>query len=238
MPTVNAILADLKKKGSESIRKIYARHGMAGDRVYGVKVADLKLVAKAIKGQQPLACELFETGNMEAMYLAGMVADGAKLTAAQLNGWLEDAADLQMIAEYTIPWLAVEHPEARELALQWIDSKIEHMAAAGWCTYGGIVALRADSELDLKEIRGLLARTVREVHKAPNRVRMCMNNFVIAVGGYVAPLLKEAKATASQIGKVRVDMGETECKVPLATNYIEKIEAMGRVGKKRKTMRC
>ncbi len=53
MPTVNSILADLKKKGSENIRKLYARHGMAADRVYGVKVADLKLVAKTIKGQQP-----------------------------------------------------------------------------------------------------------------------------------------------------------------------------------------
>jgi hypothetical protein len=65
-----------------------------------------------------------------------------------------------------------------------------------------------------------------------------MNNFVISVGGYVAPLLDEAKAVARRIGKVSVDMGETDCKVPLATAYIEKIESMGRIGKKRKTMRC
>ncbi len=175
---------------------------------------------------------------MEAMYLAGMVADGAKLTAPQLNAWLEGAADLQMIAEYTIPWLAVEHPQARELALKWIDSKIERVAAAGWCTYGGIVALRPDAELDLGEIQGLLDRIVCSIHGAPNRVRHCMNNFIISVGGYVRPLLTEAKAVARRIGVVTVDMGDTACKVPLATAYIEKIEAMGRIGKKRKTMRC
>jgi len=238
MPTAASILADLRKKGSENIRRIYARHGMAADRVNGVKVADLKVIAKSIRGQQPLACELFATGIMEAMYLAGMVADGAKLKADQLNAWLEQAADLQMIAEYTIPWLAVEHPQCRELALAWIGSDVEHVAAAGWCTYGGMVALRPDSELDLCEIRRLMGTVVREVHTAPNRVRQCMNNFVISVGGYVRPLLAEAKAAASAMGRVSVDMGETECKVPLATAYIEKIESMGRVGKKRKTMRC
>jgi len=35
-----------------------------------------------------------------------------------------------------------------------------------------------------------------------------------------------------------VDVGETACKVPLAIAYIEKTEAAGRIGKKRKTMRC
>jgi len=37
---------------------------------------------------------------------------------------------------------------------------------------------------------------------------------------------------------VSVEMGETACKVPLATEYIAKIEAAGKLGKKRKTMRC
>jgi hypothetical protein len=58
------------------------------------------------------------------------------------------------------------------------------------------------------------------------------------VGTYVKPLLKEAKAAAKQLGEVQVDMGETGCKVALATAYIEKNEKTGRVGKKRKTLRC
>ena len=37
---------------------------------------------------------------------------------------------------------------------------------------------------------------------------------------------------------VDVDMGDTACKVPNATDYIAKIESMNRVGKKRKTMKC
>src|ERR1035441_5185189 len=107
MPTVASIMAALKSKGKEQTRKIYARHGMDPERVLGVSTADLKTIAKTIRGQQALACELYATGIMEAMYLAGMVADGAKLTREQLNQWAESAAGLQMIAEYTVPWVTV-----------------------------------------------------------------------------------------------------------------------------------
>jgi 3-methyladenine DNA glycosylase AlkD len=238
MPTVASIMAELKKKGKESTRKIYARHGMATENMYGVSVADLKVIAKTIKGQQALACELYATGNMDAMYLAGMVADGAKMTSKQLNAWAEGAANLQMIAEYTVPWVTVENAQGRELALQWMKSKKERVACSGWCTYAGLLATKPDDALDLTEIKGLLGTIVEGIKGVQNRVRYTMNGFVIAVGTYVKPLLKEAKAAARQIGEVSVDVGETACNVPLATAYIEKIEAAGRVGKKRKTIRC
>ena len=238
MPTVAFIIAELKKKGSEKTRKIYARHGMATDNMFGVSVADLKVIAKTIKKQQALALELYGTGNLDAMYLAGMVADGSQMTKQQLNAWAEGAANLQMIAEYTVPWVTVENPQGRELALQWMKSRKEHIASSGWCTYSGLLATKPDEDLDLAEIESLLGSVIREIKSTQNRVRYTMNGFVIAVGAYVKPLLKQAKAAARQIGAVSVDVGDTACSVPLATAYIEKIEADGRVGRKRKTIRC
>jgi hypothetical protein len=143
-----------------------------------------------------------------------------------------------MIAEYTVPWVTVENPDARELAKQWIKSTKEHVASSGWCTYSGLLATTPDAALDLAEIESLLDVVVKGINSAQNRVRYTMNGFVIAVGAYVKPLLKQAKATAKQIGPVSVDVGDTACSVPLATAYIEKIEAAGRVGQKKKTIRC
>jgi 3-methyladenine DNA glycosylase AlkD len=231
-------MAELKKKGTEKTRKTYARHGMATDNMFGVSVADLKLIAKTIKGQQALACELYKTGNMDAMYLAGMVADGSKMTAKELTAWAEGAAGLQMIAEYTVPWVTVENSQGRELSKQWMKSKKEHVASAGWCTYSGLVATKPDEELDLGEIEDLLDTVVKGIKGAQNRERYTMNGFVISVGAYVKPLSKQAKVAAQQIGAVSVDVGDTACSVPVATAYIEKIEAAGRAGKKRKTIRC
>jgi hypothetical protein len=125
-----------------------------------------------------------------------------------------------------------------ELALKWIKSKNEQVASCGWCTYAGIVATKVDEALDLAEIEDLLSTVVNGMGGAQNRVRYTMNGFVIAVGTYVRPLLKQAKASAQQIGAGSVDMGDTACNVPLAVAHIEKIEALGRLGQKRKTIRC
>jgi 3-methyladenine DNA glycosylase AlkD len=238
MPTVTSVMAELKKKGSDKTRKTYARHGMATDRMFGVNMADLRVIAKTIKGQQSLACELYETGNLDAMYLAGLVADGSQMTKKQLNEWAEGAANLQMISEYTVPWVTVENPDARTLAVQWMKSKKESVACSGWCTYAGLLATKPDEELELSEIETLLGTIVREINGAQNRVRYTMNNFVIAVGTYVRPLLKQAKTAAKQIGTVSVDLGDTACNIRPAAAQIEKIDAAGRLGKKRKTIRC
>ncbi len=235
MNSASQVLTELKKKGSAQTRKTYARHG-APDSMFGVSVADLKVIAKKIKGNQALACELYDTGNADAMYLAGIVADGRQMTKKQLESWATGAS-WYMLSEYTVPGVAAESPHARQLALKWIKAKQEPIAATGWCTYAGIVAVTPDEDLDLNEIKGLLDHVVQHIDDAPNRVRYTMNGFVISVGGYVKPLLKHAKAAAKKIGKVSVDMGDTACKVPLATEYIAKMEKSSRFGKKRQTVK-
>ena len=236
MTSVSQVLKSLKAKGNAQARQTFARHGATG-HFYGVRVADLKTIAKTIRGDQELALALYETGNYDAMYLAGIVADGAQMTKKDLESWARKA-DWSMISEYTVPWVASENPHGRALALKWIDQKKEHVAAAGWNTYAGLVTTTPDDELDLPEIEGLLKRIESEIDGAQNRVKYCMNGFVIAVGAYVAPLAKKAKATAKKLGKVDVDMGGTACKVPVALETIAKVEGSGRGGKKRKTIRC
>lgn len=236
MKKVSEVMTELKKLGTAQNVKIYSRHG-APENMFGVSVANMKKVAKKIKGNHELALELYDTGNADAMYLAGMVADGSQMNKTQLNKWARNSA-WYMVGEYAVPGVATESKHAHDLALKWIKAKKDHIASCGWCTYVGLMATRDDSELDQKEIKALLKQIEKEVDGAGNRTRYTMNGFVIAVGTYVKPLLKQAKATAKKIGKVDVQMGETSCKVPLATEYIAKVEKMGRVGKKRKTMKC
>jgi hypothetical protein len=44
-------------------------------------------------------------------------------------------------------------PHGREIALKWIESGDETTAAAGWQTYGSLVAIIEDAGLDLPEVR-------------------------------------------------------------------------------------
>jgi 3-methyladenine DNA glycosylase AlkD len=238
MPNLKSVMDELRRKGKENTRVIYSRHGIPIEKTFGVSTADLKAIAKTLKGQQALALELYATGIMDAMYLAGMVAHGAQMSKQQLQAWAEGSGGMPMIAEYTVPWVTVESPHAWELAKRWVKSKEEHLASSGWSTYAGLVGILPDSALDLAEIEKLLKAVVKQIKSAPNRVRYTMNGFVIATGICAKPLLRDAKAAARQIGEVYVDVGETACKVPLASASIAKNEAAGKVGKKRKTIRC
>jgi 3-methyladenine DNA glycosylase AlkD len=238
--TLAETMSALAKLGTEQTRKTWVRHGATGE-MFGVKVGDMKTLMKKLpkapEARQELALGLYASGNCDAMYLAGLLVDGARMSKKEIQGWAA-AARWSMLGEYTVPWIAVENAQARELALAWIDSKQERIAATGWNTYTGIVSTRPDDELDLAEIKGLLARVEKEIGRAPNRVRYCMNGFVIAAATAVKPLLAAGKATARRLGSVKVDMGDTDCKVPSALAMIEKIEGMGRVGRKRATMKC
>jgi 3-methyladenine DNA glycosylase AlkD len=234
--TVEQIMSELKSKGSESIKKILAKHGVR-EPFFGVKVEYLKPIQKKIKKDYQLSKDLYATGNADAMYLAGLIADDEKMTKKDLQTWVKQATS-QSICEYTVPWVACGSPFGYELALEWIDAKSEQTAAAGWSTLNNWVSLKPDTELDMAELKKLLSRVEDHIHSSPNRVKYTMNGFVRAIGIYVAPLTASAIATSKKIGLVTIDMNGTACKIPDPIDYIKKAKEKGSLGKKKKTVKC
>jgi len=234
--TLAEIMRELEARGNPAIKKTIMRHG-APEPLFGVKIGDLKPLQKMLKGQQQLAMELYATKNSDAMYLAGLIADGSKMTRKQLDQWAKEAT-WHMIAGYSVSWVASEHPDAFEIAKKWIDSPKELVATTGWSTLSSVVATRSDDELPISEIGELLVRCIKTMKTSPNRVRYAMNGFVISVGIYVEPLANQAILTARKIGTVEVDMGNTDCKIPDAESYIVKSRRGAAVAPKRKTTRC
>ena len=171
------------------------------------------------------------------MYLAGLIADDARMTKRDLNKWAASAYGGALTGS-TVPWVAAEGGHSYELALQWVESAKAHVAVVGWSTLSCIVALRDDVELDLPHLKALLRRVEETIHQAPNEVRYAMNGFVISVGCYVAPLADFAIQTAERIGEVTVDIGHTACQVPFGPDCIRNAQARGTIGRKRKTVKC
>ena len=234
--TVQEIMDYLQAHGSESIKKILVKHGIK-EPFFGVKVEYLKPIQKKIKTDYQLAKDLYATGNADAMYLAGLIADDAKMNETDLQTWAEQAVS-QNISEYTLPWVATSSPVGYTKALEWIESPEEHIAAAGWSTLGNWVSLHADSELDVAQLKSLMDRVVQTIQASPSRVRYHMNNFIICLGTYVRPLHQEAIAAAEAMGTVTVIKEGTACKTPDAQEYIAKAVAKGALGKKKKMVKC
>ncbi len=234
--TFEEVMQELENYGSEQTRKIYSNHGSNMD-MFGVKVGDMKKIQKKTKTDHELAQKLYASNNIDAMYLACMIADKKKVSAEELNEWVK-AAEWYFVSEYILSQLAADSGHALTLAPQWIEAKEEHIAAAGWASYGCYLSLEADENIDKNALKKRLMQIEKEIHQVENRVRFAMNNFVIAVGTYVPELSDLAQETAKRIGKVEVNMGKTACKVPVANDYIQKMKDRGSIGKKRKKARC
>jgi len=221
MTETDKILQQLQQLGSNQTKNILAKHG-AREPFFGVKVADLTKIQKKIKKNHVMALALFDTGNSDAMYLAGMIADPLQMDEDLLNHWAREAY-WYMLSEYTVAPVASESPVGEKTALQWIESEEERIASAGWATlslmlkHGNTILLNDDKTVEL------LQHIRDHIHQAKNRVRYTMNGFVIAAGAYVPDLTETAMAVAKINGKIHVDMGGTACKVPEAGSYIQKV---------------
>ena len=230
------ILAALEALGTAQTKKTLLRHG-AVEPLFGVRIGDLKPLRKQLKGRQDLALALFATGNSDAQYLAGLVADGARMSPAELQSWA-DGATWHLIAASPVAWVAGEHPDGFSLAARWIESPRALTAIAGWAALAAIVATVPDEQLPATALTSLLDRAVASIHDAPDRVRYAMNNFVIATGTWCGSHADAALAAARAIGRLAIDMGDTACAVPDAESTIIKSRRGAPVAPKRRTMRC
>src|SRR5882724_9275997 len=130
--TASKIVEELKTLGSESIKKVLRNHGVK-EPFFGVKIGDMKKIQKRIKKDYQLALDLYDTGIYDAMYLAGLIADDLKMTKKDLRRWL-DQATCTALCGFTVAWVTAESMHGWELALEWIESKKEIVAVAGWAT--------------------------------------------------------------------------------------------------------
>ena len=110
------------------------------------------------------------------------------------------------------------------------------IAVPALCLGLASAAAQADQLSDIQQRKELRCGTFADVppFAAPNPKTREMVGFDVDLCQAIAKRL----GVAAKIGKVRVEMGETECKVPAATEYIQKIRKMNRLGKKRKSARC
>ncbi len=230
------ILDELKPMGSDSYKRTLFRHGIE-EPCFGVKISDMKPIVKRIKKNYQLALDLYDSGVYDAMYLAGLIADDAKMTQKDLKHWLSKAYCRPLCA-WPLAWVAAESPHGWTLGQEWIDSKKPLTAVAGWATLGSLVSILPDEKLDLPTLKKLIPRIQKSIHSETDFARYHMNSFLISLGCYVEPLTESVLKAADKIGTVRADLRDNDCQVPGIADSIAKVAQRGSIGKKRKTAKC
>ena len=235
--TAQKILAELKPLGSESYKRLLFKNYGVREPCFGVKIGDMKKIQKRIKMDYQLALDLYDTGNYDAMYLAGLIADDARMTKKDLQRWV-DKAYAGSLPGATVPWVAAGSPHGYAMALKWIESPKPLVASAGWATLSSLVTVKEDAELHLPGLKQLLSRVQKTIHSAPDAVRYSMNWFIIAIGSSVKALSELALEIGEKIGPLACDLGNNNCEVFYAPDYIRKVQKRGEIGRKRKSAKC
>ena len=215
--TPDEILDRLKALGHESVRKLNSRNG-AGDNQFGVKLGDLRTLAKTIKTNPELAMALWRTGNADAMLLSTLLMRPAQISS-------DDLEQMVCVATYTqlSDWLGTHvlklHSHKEMLRQKWMESNQVMTSRAGWMLTAERVN-RAPEGLDLV---GLLDRIEAQMGAAPTQVQWTMNNTLAAIGIHFAEHRERAVAIGEKLGVFRDFPTSKGCTSPFAPIWIAAI---------------
>jgi 3-methyladenine DNA glycosylase AlkD len=230
------VMQELEALGKERTKKIYISNG-AHEPLFGVATGAMKPLAKKIKINQPLAEQLYATGNYDAMYFAGIIADPLSMTEEDFDRWI-DGAYFYMLSDYVVAVTLAETNIAQVVADKWIASREELKMSAGWSCYCWLMGNRPDAEFNAAKIARMLDQVENTIHDAPERTKSAMNNFIYTVGISYLPLHEKAVETAKAVGPVEMKRDKKKSSILLPSENIQKELDRGKLGFKRKYVRC
>ena len=230
------VMQELEVLGKERTKKIYLSNG-AHEPLFGVATGAMKPIKKNIKIDQALADKLYATGNYDAMYFAGVIADPKAMTKEDFDRWMETAY-FYMISDYIVAVTLSESNIAQDVSDNWIASGEELKGSAGWSCYCWLLGNRKDEEFSESKISDMLDLVKNTIHDSPERTKSAMNNFLYTVGVSFLPLHEKALEIAAQVGIVELKKNNKKSSFLNALESIEKEKARSRIGFKRKYVRC
>lgn len=233
---LETVMQELEALGKERTKKIYLSNG-AHEPLFGVATGAMKPIVKKIKINQHLAEELYATGNYDAMYFAGIIADPNAMSVSDYDRWM-DAAYFYMLSDFVVAVTLSESDIAQEVADKWIASGEELRMSAGWSCYCWLLGNRKDDEFSDAKISNMLDMVKNTIHESPERAKSSMNNFIYTVGLSYLPLHKKALETAKAIGTVEIKREKKKNSFLNAYENIQKEIEKERLGFKRKHVRC
>lgn len=232
---LKSVMQELEALGKERLKKMYVSNG-AREPLFGVATGEMKPLFRKIKINQPLAEQLYATGNYDAMYFAGIIADPKAMTEADFERWM-DGAYFYMLSDYVVAVTLAETDIAQEVADKWIASGEELRMSAGWSCYCWLLGSRPDREFPESKISAMLELVEKTIHESPDRTKSAMNNFMYTAAISYLPLHNKAVETAKAVGPVEMKR-DNKSKFLNASENIRKEVERGKLGFKRKYVRC
>jgi 3-methyladenine DNA glycosylase AlkD len=193
---VESVLVWLKSHSSKSTRDGMARYAIPSDNALGVRVSDIRLLARGIGRNHELAAALWETGVYEARMLTSFVDEPARVTSAQMDRWCRDF-DNWAICDTLCFHLFDRTPHAWQKVAQWSTRREEFEKRAAFALLWGLAA--HDKRADNARFAEALAFIERAADDDRNFVKKAVNMSLRAIGKRNQSLNAAALAVARRL---------------------------------------
>ena len=131
MTSVQEILDRLQAEARPDQVAGMARYGMTPDRRLGVRVPDMRKLAKEIGKDHLLALALWKTGIPEAQIVAAMIDDPGELTGEQMDEWVKNL-DSWDVCDQVCMNLFEKTPLAWSKIRDWAEREEEYVKRAAF----------------------------------------------------------------------------------------------------------
>jgi 3-methyladenine DNA glycosylase AlkD len=210
-------LQELESLGHESVRKHNRKYG-AGDNQFGVKMGDIRALAKKIKTDHELALALWKTGNVDAQFLAILVMQPGGLSAGEVEKMVRSVTFVH-VADWLTSYVVKQHSDKESLRRKWMTTNDKMAARVGWSLTAERIA-KSPEGLDLP---ALLDRIESEMGNAASEIQWTMNGALAETGIHHPKLRQRALAIGEKLGVYRDYPCSKGCTSPFAPIWINAI---------------
>ncbi|MEV6694925.1 DNA alkylation repair protein [Micromonospora sp. NPDC051196] len=186
--TVAEVMAELTAIEDPKTREVNERHGDD----HGVHLGKLRELAKRLKTQQALACQLWETDDTAARLLAILICRPKAFERDELDVMLREARTPK-VHDWFVNYVVKKNPHSEELRLAWSADPDPVIASAGWA----LTTERVTKKPEGLDLAGLLDVIETKMKDAPDRLQWAMNHCLAQIGIEHA----EQRARAIDIGE-------------------------------------
>jgi 3-methyladenine DNA glycosylase AlkD len=215
--TLDETLSQLEALGNVKMRAQNKRQG-AGDNQFGVRLGEIRKLAKKIKADRELGLALWETGNVDARHLAILLIDPKTLSADEVDRMVRSVT-FSRVADWLNAYIVKLHPDKETLRQGWMTAADPMAARAGW----NLTAQRIVKSPEGLDLPALLDRIEAEMGSAAPEAQWTMNFALVEIGIHFPEHRERALAIGDRLGVYRDYPVSKGCTSPFAPIWINEM---------------
>ncbi len=215
--TLKEAMDSLEAFGTQKMRDQNIRHGASGPQ-FGVKMGDIRALAKAIKMDHDLGRLLWATENLDARFLAILILKPKQLEESELE-LMVASVNFGALADWLNSYIVKNHPAKEVLRMKWLDEESPYLQRAAW----SLTTERVSKKADGLNLSALLNTIESQLLSKPEAAQWTMNYCLAEIGIRYPEHRERAISIGESLGLYRDYPVSKGCTSPFAPIWIKEI---------------